>query len=127
MLWTMPRLPTVTDRTFERRVLQSETPVVVLFTDPRSARSRAMVPLLEQVVLQRQDVRGARVDAVAEVEHAHRFQVSSLPTLLIFRGGKVFGRLDGSASKRGLHQEIDKALSRGRPLRRGLLERLLRR
>jgi thioredoxin 1 len=88
--------PNVNTHDFDREVLASEVPVLVDFWAPWCPPCRKQLPVVEELADEtggRFKVAKVNVDEAAEL--ADRYGVSSIPTLLIFRGGEVVERLLG--------------------------------
>jgi thioredoxin 1 len=101
---------TVDDATFDAEVLASETPVLVEFGASWCPPCRMLAPILEEVAGERSDVRILTVDVDANPVTQGRYGVMSLPTLLLFNGGKPLRQTIGLMSKGRLLAFLDEAL-----------------
>jgi thioredoxin 1 len=102
---------TVDDATFDRQVLASETPVLVEFGAAWCPPCRMLAPILDEVAVERsRSVRVVTVDVDANPVTQGRYGVMSLPTLLLFLGGKPARQVIGFMSKGRLLAFIDEAL-----------------
>ena len=93
---------------WQKDVLDASTPVLVDFSATWCAPCRRMEPALEALA---KDFSVVKVDVDAEPELAQKYEVQSLPTLLIFVNGKVenkFVGLTGEAELRAKLQELSK-------------------
>lgn len=84
----------VSDNSFDRRVLTVNGPTLVDFYADWCGPCRSMEPVLERIA---KDYRVAKVNADHCPELMKRYQVHSLPTLAVFRGGKEVWRQAGTA------------------------------
>ena len=87
----MPILP-LTEENFEQKVLQAEGPVLVDLFAAWCGPCRALAPVLETLAEARPELRIGKVDVDAQPELAARFDVLTVPTLLLFRSGRLLRR-----------------------------------
>ncbi|MBL8954473.1 MAG: thioredoxin [Myxococcaceae bacterium] len=101
----------VTDSEFKAKVLDSPVPVLVDFTATWCPPCRAIKPSLEELAAQYQG-KAAVVAVDVDVSQAtsQQFGIRAMPTLLMFKGGKVVNQLVGAAPKAKLEELITKAL-----------------
>ncbi|MBQ8082211.1 MAG: thioredoxin [Clostridia bacterium] len=93
----------VTAANFEAQVLQSDKPVLVDFWATWCMPCRMLAPVVAQIAeeLEGKAVVG-KVDVDEEGELAAQFNVSSIPTLVVFKGGKEVARTVGVQDKAAL-------------------------
>ena len=99
------------DHNFDREVLSSEVPVLVDFWAPWCAPCRMIAPSVEELATR--FAGKAKVGKVNIDEHqgvASRYNVMSIPTLLVFKGGKPVGQIVGAAPKAQIADMLEKAL-----------------
>jgi len=70
------------------------------------APCRALEPRLDAVLRRHPSVRPARIDVDSDLETASRFDVLSIPILLLFRGGTEIARLDGLIREADMEQAL---------------------
>ncbi|MEV1328235.1 thioredoxin family protein [Micromonospora costi] len=104
-------LTTVTDDSFAETVLAAERPVVVdvwaEWCPPCHAISRSLGELAEEFAGQ---LTIATLNSDENPETTRRYQVMSLPTLLVFRRGELVGSIVGSRPKNHLRQALARHL-----------------
>lgn len=83
--------------TFDRQVKSPDLPVLVDFWASWCGPCRAMAPVFERTAADYAErLRFAKVDTEAQPELAARFQIRSIPTLVLMRGGREIGRVSGA-------------------------------
>jgi thioredoxin 1 len=101
----------VTDANFQAEVLESPEPVLVDFWAPWCGPCRVIAPALEEIVEERDDLRIVKLNVDDNQQTAARYNVLSIPTLILFRNGDVAHTIIGALPKRRLVQEIEPALA----------------
>jgi len=87
----------LTDQSFERHVSRSDIPVVVDFWADWCGPCKMMAPQFEQAAKQLEpEVRFAKLDTDAAQATAARFNIRSIPTIALFKGGREVARQAGA-------------------------------
>ena len=101
----------VTDQNFESTVTASLQPVLVDFWATWCAPCKMLKPMVEELATEYAGrVTIAELDVDANPTTASKFGVLSIPTLILFRGGKPAQRIVGYQPKASLRQKIDAVL-----------------
>jgi len=93
---------TITKENFAQEVLQSEKPVLLDFWASWCGPCRMLSPIVDEVAEERSDVKVGKVNVDEQPELAGEFGVMSIPTLLVFRGGKLVNQAVGARPKAGV-------------------------
>ncbi|HEX2912838.1 MAG TPA: thioredoxin [Chloroflexia bacterium] len=103
----------VTDNTFEQEVIQAsnEKPVLVDFWATWCGPCKMLSPLVEQIAGEKSDVLNvAKVDVDHNQHVAQRYGIMSIPTLILFKGGKPVKQLVGYMPKDRILSQIEQFL-----------------
>jgi thioredoxin 1 len=97
--------------TFDESVIGSDKPVIVDFWAEWCGPCKQIAPILAEIADEHASVTVAKLNVDDNPELAMRYNVMSIPTLLVFSGGEVSKRLVGAKSKGALLQELDEFLA----------------
>jgi thioredoxin 1 len=92
-------------------VLESAQPVLVDFWAPWCGPCRVVHPILEEMAAEREDLRIVSINVDDNQQTAARFEVLSIPTLILFKDGAEAKRVIGAMPKRRLEAELEPALT----------------
>jgi len=100
-----------TDANFETEVVKSGQPVLVDFWAPWCGPCRVVHPILEEMAAERDgELRIVSLNVDDNQQTAGRYEVLSIPTLILFRNGSEAKRIVGALPKRRLEAELEPAL-----------------
>ena len=89
----------VTKETFHKEVMMSEKPVLVDFWAPWCGPCRMVLPLVEEIAEERDDIKVVKINVDEEPDLASQFQIMSIPTLMVVKEGEVVNKIMGARPK----------------------------
>ena len=84
---------------FQAEVLNSDKPVLLDFWAPWCGPCRMVVPMVEQIAAERPDIKVGKVNIDEEFELARAYGISSIPTLMVLKEGRVIRQSTGAMPK----------------------------
>ena len=105
------KLTDVTDENFQSEVLESEGPVLVDFWAPWCGPCRVVHPILEEIDEERDDLKIVSINTDENQQTTARYEVLSIPTLILFKNGEIAKKVIGAMPKRRLEAELEPALA----------------
>jgi thioredoxin 1 len=101
----------VTDANFQAEVVESDKPVLVDFWAPWCGPCRVVGPVLEEIASEREDLRIVKLNVDENQQTAASFQVLSIPTMILFKGGSPVKTVVGAYPKKKIEAELDSVLT----------------
>ncbi|QBJ96514.1 thioredoxin [Rhodococcus sp. ABRD24] len=98
---------TINDESFKQQVLESEKPVLVDFWATWCGPCKMVAPVLEEIAGEHGDkLTVAKLDIDQNPGAARDFQVMSIPTMILFQGGKPVKTIVGAKGKAALLKDL---------------------
>ncbi|MBB5264704.1 thioredoxin 1 [Catenibacillus scindens] len=97
---------TINSSTFNQEVLQSDKPVLVDFFATWCGPCKMLSPIVDQLADEHPEVKFCKLDVDQNPDIAASFQVMSIPTLILFKGGAAASKVIGLQTKAALEDFI---------------------
>ena len=105
------KIVTITQDNFQNEVLSSDTPVLVDFWAEWCGPCKRVAPLLDELASEMDGkVRIAKLNVDENQQIAYQFQVSSIPTFILFKNGQMADRMMGAMPKSAFQSFIERNL-----------------
>jgi thioredoxin 1 len=106
-----PNVTQVSDASFDGDILKSEVPVLVDFWAPWCGPCRSVAPIMDDLASQYAGkLKVAKINVDESTDVATRYQITSIPTFLLFKNGQVADRALGALPRSEFVKLIDRNL-----------------
>jgi thioredoxin 1 len=89
----------VNKNNFQEEVLSSDKPVLVDFWAPWCGPCRMVLPIIEEIAEENEDIKVVKINVDEDPELANQFGVMTIPTLYVFKNGEAVNHRSGAMPK----------------------------
>jgi len=101
---------TITNQNFETEVINSDKPVLLDFWAEWCMPCKMFLPIVEEIANEESSIKVGKVNVDSEMELASKYQIASIPTLVLIKNGEVLTRIVGMKSKEEVMKEVKAVL-----------------
>lgn len=98
----------LTAENFDQHIMQADKPVLVDFWAPWCGPCKVMSPIIDQLAGEMDTVSFAKVNVDENPSLVQQFNILSIPTFIVYKGGQVVEQFSGSMSKEAFAEKLQK-------------------
>ena len=91
---------------FQNEVMNADKPVLLDFWASWCAPCRMVVPIIEEIANEREDIKVGKINVDEQPELASKFGIMSIPTLVVMKNGKIIQQVSGARPKNAILQML---------------------
>lgn len=96
----------ITNKNFEEEVLNSDKPVIIDFYADWCGPCKMMSPIIDSIAEENQELKVGKINVDEAQELAIKYNIMSIPTIIIFKNGNEYKKIVGVTSKENILKEI---------------------
>jgi len=89
----------ISKENFQQEVLASDKPVLVDFWASWCGPCKMLSPIIDEIAQENPQIKVCKINVDEQPELAAQFQIMSIPTMMVFKGGKVVNSASGARPK----------------------------
>lgn len=97
----------ITNKNFKEEVLDSEKPVIIDFYADWCMPCKMMTPIIDNIAEENNNIKVAKINVDDAQEIAAKYNIMSIPTIIIFKEGKEYKKFIGVTSKESILNSLN--------------------